>query len=303
MGSMGLKLLALVLALAVYVHVFSGRVQEMVFRVPLVVDRLPTTLALASPPPDEVKVRVRGYGKDLLKLRARSFKAEVRLESPRKGVFQRPVLGSDMRFPEGIQPLSVEVLEPHLIELRIEDAARRVLPIRATLVGSLPEDRALASLPRAEPAQVAVSGPESVLDTLQSISTAPVSLENIHGDFSSKVALALPAGVASDPGSVRLSIELEERLTRQSAPLPIVVNAPLGIRIASVEPESARVVVSGAVSVVGQLDLSSPRLTADVARRIRGPARVAVQARIPALPHPAPVTLECVPESCTVTPR
>ena len=59
---LGTKTLALILALAIYVHVFSGQEREMNFRVPLHVAPLPSDLALVGGYPEEVRIRVRATG-------------------------------------------------------------------------------------------------------------------------------------------------------------------------------------------------------------------------------------------------
>ncbi len=297
---LGIKALALVMALAVYVHVFSGQEREMVYRVPLLIDPLPSGLVLEGETPAEARIRIRATGKDLLKLRTRRFHAEVKLDAPRAGPLQRPLLGSDVRLPRGIKPALVEVLEPQMLHLQIEPAATAMLPVAPRLRGELPVDRALVRMPIPDPRQVRVTGPRSVIASLDSVSTTPVSTEGWHGDIERTVEVMTPSGVTAEPKRVRLLIELEEKRVRESRRVPVEVNLPRGARLVAVQPESAFAVMEGAVSVVQGSELDGLHIVTTV-RPTGGRAQyIPLRAVVPRLPADSPARIRCVPESASV---
>jgi len=296
----GTKALALILALAAYVHVMSGQEREMAFRVPLEIAPLPPDLSFANEVPSEVRIRIRGSGKDLLKLRARRFSAEVRLESPRAGVLQRPILGSDVRLPPDVKVASVEVLEPAVLNLQIEPTASALLPVAVRLRGALPPDRSLLSYPVAEPRSVHTVGPSSIINAAESLLTVPLSLDQIRGSQDREVALRLTRGLSPEIRRVRVHIETDEKLVHRFESLPVELVPSQGDRLIWIRPDSADLVVTGAASNVESIDREQLRLVARIRRPATGPQRVGLQAVLPRLPSHRPLSIRCEPESVTV---
>ena len=295
-----IKALALVMALAVYVHVFSGQERETIYTVPIVIAPLPAGLVLANAPPDHARIRVHASGKDLLKLRTRGFRAEVKLDTPGAGSLQRPLLGSDFQLPRGVRPLSVEVLDPRVLHLDLEYAATVELPVAPRITGTIPADRALFHKPIAEPAVIRVDGPGSVIAGLDSVRTKPVSIDGLRGDFEREVQLELLPNLTTQPERVFLRIELEERMERRSPLLAVQVAAISLSRVVAVDPDSATLFVSGAVSVVRPLKLVNAQLITDVSRRGPRLQRVPLRAVISDRPLGAPLIVRCEPESVQV---
>lgn len=295
-----IKALALVMALAVYVHVFSGQDRETVYTVPIMIAPLPAGLVLANTPPEEARVRVHASGKDLLKLRTRGFRAEVMLDSPRAGSLQRPLLGSDFQLPRGVRTISVEVLDPLVLHLELESAATAERPVAPRITGRMPADRALFHRPIPEPAVIRVDGPRSEIASLDSVRTKPVSIDGLRGDFEREVELDLPPNMTTQPERVLLRIELEERMDRRSPLLPVQVASTAQARVVAVDPDSATLVVAGAVSVVRPLKLVDAQLVADIQRRGPRMQKVPLKAVIPDRPAGAPLSVQCEPESVQV---
>lgn len=295
-----IKALALVMALAVYVHVFSAQDREMVFSVPVVIAPLSGGYALANVPPAEARVRVRGSGKDLLKLRTRGFHAEVKLDSPRSGSLQRPLLDSDFLLPRGVKPQSIEVVHPAVLDLQIEHAATVEVPVAPRMEGALPLDRALVKLPTPIPATVRVTGPRSAIAVLDSARTRPVTAEGVRGDFEQEVEFDLPPNLVAEPARIRLRIELEERVERRTGLLPVDVTLPQRAELIAVDPDSGFVVISGAVSTMGQVQLVDTRLVATITRRTPRVQAIPLRAVIAGLPPAASARIACDPESVQV---
>jgi YbbR domain-containing protein len=295
-----IKALALVMALAVYVHVFSAQDREMIFSVPIAIAPLSGGFVLANVPPKEAQVRVHGSGKDLLKLRTRGFKADVRLDSPRSGSLQRPLLISDFQLPRGVKAHSIEVMSPTVLDLQIEHAATVDLPVAPRMGGAVPPDRALVRRPTPFPLAVRVTGPRSVIATLDSVRTVPVTAEGLRGDFEQEAEIDLPPNFVVEPRRVRVRFELEERLDRRTALLPVEVSLPRWTQLISVDPDSGSVVISGAVSVIGQVQLDETKLVATISHRTPRIQTVPLRAVVDGLPPHFPARIVCEPESVQV---
>jgi hypothetical protein len=297
---LGTKALALILALAVWVHVFSGQEREMTFRIPLSVAPLPPQLALAGEVPDELRLRVRATGAELVKLKTRSFDAQVTVEDPQEGNLQRPILGTDVRFPRGIRPAVVDILGPRLLNLAIEPVESRLVPVAIRFTAQIPQGQALVEPPQADPASVQLSGPRSVLAATDSVEIEPLQWQDRWGRLELPVKLRLPQGLSAESESVRVVLEVEPRRVERYGPLAIEVISSRPDSMSRLEPDSGTVIVNGAASVVDGIKASRVRMYTDLRGLASGLQTAPLQALIPGLPRGSLAKVVCVPESVLV---
>lgn len=296
---LGTKALALILALAIYVHVFSGQEREMNFRVPLQVAALPSDLALAGGYPEEARIRVRATGAELMRLSTRRFHAEVKLDEPKEGNLQRPLQGSDVKFPHGVRPVHVEILEPRVLNLLIEPTTSGRFPVAVRMSEALPRDRAMAKQPDTDPGTVEVVGPKSLVTGLDSVETIPFRYEDLPESQELKVPLWLPQGLSSEEDSVTVRLYTEKKRVRRFAPVAVELLPPQD-GVIWVFPDSGSVIVAGAESVVEKVDADKVRILADLRGRGSGSTRIGLRAIVPGLPALAPSKVRCDPESVSV---
>ena len=79
--NLGIKITSLVLALAVYAHVYSQQDHTAVLQAPLVIEGLPPGMTYQGETPSSVKLRIRATGSDLFKLRAQPPKVVVNIQA------------------------------------------------------------------------------------------------------------------------------------------------------------------------------------------------------------------------------
>jgi hypothetical protein len=296
-ADIGTKALSLILALAVYVHVFSGREQEMTYRVPLAISPLPAGLTIANELPTEVRVRVRASGKDLLKLRTRPFRAEIAIDSPRAETLQRPILGSDFRMPQGVRVSSVEVLDPRALTLSIERVSTKTAPVAVRVQEEPGDDRALLGRPTTAPRSVRLIGPASILASIDSAETEPIPI----GRASDREAVILtPTGVSAEPPRVSVRIATDARHTRRFAGIPIELAPPQKERLLWVQPPAAQVALTGAASVVDLIPPSHVHVIGELGRTTVGAQRVRLRVVVSGLTEEQPLQIACFPESASV---
>lgn len=294
---MGTKALSLILALAVYVHVFSGREREMSYRVPLEISPLPIGLAVAGGIPSEVRIRVRASGKDLLKLKTRPFHAEIAVDSPHSGYLQRPILPSDFRLPRGVRVSAIEVLEPRTLNLDIEKLGSKQVRVSVRVQDDEDGGRALLERPSVNPELVRLTGPTSMLASIDSAETEPISV----GESEELEAVIVPpSGLTAEPKRVVVRIRTDERHVRRYPGLSIDLSAFLKGRLLWVQPTEATVVISGAASTVDAISPDRIRVSLDLKRVTAGAQRVRLKAALADLPLGAPLRISCFPESVSV---
>jgi len=156
-------------------------------------------------------------------------------------------------------PADLEVLEvrPQRVRLTLDRLATRSLPVKPVLEGQPAEDHEVTET-RAIPEEVAVSGPESVIEALRAIPTYPVSIAGLAERLRRTVPLAekVDAGrwrgvpVEPDRREVDVVVAVSERRatkTLKDLPIRLLVKPELlaGIRV-EMEPRE-----TGPVSFVG----------------------------------------------------
>lgn len=204
--NLGLKFVALLLAVLIYLNVYTDRPATMVVAFPLQITDLADTLSLSGPVPGAVQAELRGTGKDLIRLRLREPVLRVSLAEIGPGVFERSLDAGDL--PIGEDGPSVErMIGPMRIELRLERRVRYALPVAVRVEGVPAEGFAWSGEALLEPETVAVSGPRSALAGLDSVVLATASIDGARDTLSLDLAPdALPDWCEPDPPTVRVRL-------------------------------------------------------------------------------------------------
>ncbi len=195
-----MKLLAVLIAVVLWVQVHGQGVGSISMDVPLQVQGLPTNMVIVNDLPDHVRITVSGLQTRLASLDRASVHVPLDASDLREpGVVERALEVSAIRLPPG---LTVEKVQPDRVQLQVDRVVRRVVPVRPKLELE-PGWRALEVT--VTPASATLTGPEVWLDALSDVSTAAVHPEAKPGPFEARVGVVTPAGKAirlADPGAV-----------------------------------------------------------------------------------------------------
>jgi YbbR domain-containing protein len=252
--NLGIKLLALLLALVVYVHVYTEQEREWDLRVPLKVVGLSHDLVLETDLPSSAEIAVRGKGKQLLMLRYREPQALVDLSEVHPGTIQRMLSPTDVALPVGSQVNVTGILSPRMLSLTVDTLVTREAEVRVTVLGDLPEGLALTGPIRPVPARVQVTGPSRVVRDVETVSTEALRLDDVHGSsgFELAVRTELPH-VTVEPPTVRVDLSLMETVRRTFEAVPVLLSGLGRGLLAHLEPDSAAITVSGPPGAVDSL--------------------------------------------------
>ena len=148
---------------------------------------IPRNLVLTSSVPDTVSLQLRG---PLTRTLDSSNPPEVLLDlsDARPGLNSYPINPSDIHLPAEVDVVSVD---PPAITLELERQAARLVPIRPLIDGEPAPGFVLGEV-RVVPREYTVEGPESLILTLTSVATSPVSIEGAAGPVEAIVRAALP---------------------------------------------------------------------------------------------------------------
>jgi YbbR domain-containing protein len=263
---LGVKLLALLLAIVVYAHVYTEQEQEAILRVPLRVTGLPSDLVLLQDPPEEVELAARGSGKQVLKLRVQHPVLLVNLNEVRPGQIQRMLSPLDVALPVGSEVVITDIRAPRLVEFSVDTLVTLDVDVRAISQGRPPEGFVLAAVPAPEPSRVTLRGPSQVVRDVEHVGAGPILLSELS-EGRQRLDLPVLTGnqlVTSDPPLVAVEIFLEPLATRTFSLVPVRLEGLGRSSSVRVEPETAEVVLAGPGDELDEVDPADLQVRLDV---------------------------------------
>jgi hypothetical protein len=227
--NLGLKLLAMALAIGLWLSVAGETVIERGFEVPVGFQNVPADLQVAGDPPDTVHVRVRGPISIVNRLVLGDVVAVLDLEGERPG--ERRLF--DMFADRVRTPFGVEVIQvvPATITAALERAgAPRTVPVVPDIEGQPAEGFAVGRISTV-PESVEIVGPTSLLDSVVEAITEPVLIEGSSERVQSLVTIGVSDRV------LRLQTPSSAEVTVEIVPAPVERNIQeLAISSRSLEP-------------------------------------------------------------------
>lgn len=274
---LGLKFLAISIAVALWFAVAGEQTVERSLRAPLALQNQPEQLELVDNPPAQVDVRVRGAASLLSHLAPGDVVAMVDLSTARAGRRIFPVTRTQVRTPFGVE---VTQVTPATISLRFEPSTTKRVPVMPVVEGE-PAVGYVVSQVTAEPSSVEVVGAESSLRHLKEATTEPVSVEKATRPVRERVNIGL-----SD-SSIRLKSPSVATVTADVVPTPaerLLQNVPVHLRgvgprlAAQVVPAAVSLLTRGSREVLDRLGADSPAAYVDLAGL--GPGRYNLPVRV-----------------------
>ena len=193
----GLKLLAIVIAVLIWISVSGPRREKLVeqtFELPIVFSGVPENLIITGRVEDKATVRLRGSRSTLRSLPIQNMSATIDLTSSRAGEVTLPITEQSLNIPQDVELVSVE---PAKITFRLEPLRQKSVLVRPFLVGAVPNGYDLGEV-NVVPPQAAISGPSSIVANISEIATERIILTGRAATFTVTV------GLVSDYAPVRV---------------------------------------------------------------------------------------------------
>jgi YbbR domain-containing protein len=207
--NLGLKFTALLLALLVYLNVYTDRPTTMLVSFPIEYTELDDSLSLSGPVPSVVQAELRGTGKQLIFMRVKEPRMKLSLAGARRGRLDRALAPSDLPLPpEG--GITVEnLVGPRVVTLDIDRKAHRDIRVTARISGQPAPGYRWEGVAVLDPPRVRVTGPEQVLLGVDSLVLVPVHLDGKRDTVSALVGPErLPDWCTADPALVTVRLML-----------------------------------------------------------------------------------------------
>ena len=256
------KAIAIALALLVWFAVASEEpVQEIFQAVPVTVVNQPVDLAIAEEWDEILTVWASGSERDLASVTAGRLSPEINLASATAG--DNTFIPQDLIVtPSGIQ---IERVDPSQIRIVLETKIEKMVPVSPVVAGEPAPGYEVVGK-STNPEMASVSGPQSLLESLDRVDTATVDVGGRRNSFTQPVALDTRHPLIDLPGdrSVMLNIEiLEQAVNHQfDAVQVVVINNEYQV---DVNPAELTVVLRGPRSLVEQVQVENLRMVIDAA--------------------------------------
>jgi YbbR domain-containing protein len=262
--NLGLKVLALGLAILLWLTVAGEHVVERSLRVPLEFRNVPEALEIVGNAPDTVDVRLRGSSAQLSRMQPGEIVAVLDLAGARSGSRLFHLRADEVRAPFGIE---VAQVIPSTLALDLEKSARRTVPVIAATEGD-PAPGYVVGKVSADPSTVQIVGPESRVKQIAEATTEPVPIKDAKGQVRDGVAIGLV------DTSVRLVTPQNAQVTVEIWPAPVerqIDAVPVRYRnlgqglSAQIAPKLARISIRGALAALAKVEADGVQAYVDLA--------------------------------------
>jgi YbbR domain-containing protein len=262
-GDWGIRVGAVLLACFLWFHAVTEHTYTREVNIRLIVENPPLvntssnrSIIIANKVPERILVQVKGHGKDILLVEEEDFVLRLRTEgevnSRRTYRFQLDQIEKrdaelDVQVEEIIAPSELEV---HF-DLRVE----RTLPVVGNIDVQVAPAHVLVGSLSIEPSHVSIVGPRSIVDTIKSVTTDTLRLDNVSEDVDQEVPLSTGADNLWTLGqpSVRVRADVQILADNDMAGVPVEIRNADGRRLRA-DPEFVMVKVRGGVDVVSNLN-------------------------------------------------
>jgi YbbR domain-containing protein len=213
--NLGLKLLALVLAVGLWLAVSKQPSAEVAVEVPIAFENMPGNLEISSESIPKAQVRLRGPEQAIRRLRMSDVYVDLRLDGVKPG--ERTF---DLTVHQVHQPRQLQVVQviPSQVRLAFDIRATRQVPIQPRLVGTFAEGYEIGQVV-VEPAAVSIVGPEKRVDAVESATTDPVDITGVMNRIAlmRHVYVADPLVQVSNLAPVRITIMMQKVVTKNGS--------------------------------------------------------------------------------------
>lgn len=262
-GNWQLKLLALALAVLLWVVVSAEQVTSQWIPLPLQIDENDPNFELATQPSaEEVSVRFTGSGRDLMELAIRKPPLVLSIDRVQGDAQEFRLEPNMVQVPNQLDVNAQEVRSP-LLRLEFRRLSSRSMPVLPRVDSELSGDWALVDTLQVSPSEVQLRGPANRVELVQAVSTLPFSFPATDSAFSMLVPIDTSnlAGIDLSLRQVRVTGRVDRVVQRRLVDVPISTGAGIVVR-----PSVVDVVLSGPRSVVETIQPGSFRVVISIAQ-------------------------------------
>lgn len=257
MKHIALKITAFLFGIALWFYVISLKNFQFEIEAPVILSKLPESLAIASKPPQSMPITVEGRPFDLIRMRSQLNKAasiivdlhDIELGSHRVHISSKNY--SAPNFPNIRYTDSEDRLS--FIDLDIDTRIERSVPIKSNVTFSPANGYIITSDPIFTPEGLTVSGARNALMRIIEVPTDSVKYDSLKGPASYTIPLRfdqLPAYVAPKDSTIEVSIDVQKIATKTFKAIPVHLIGHYDKNLTSLVPNTVEVAITGGDKVL-----------------------------------------------------
>jgi len=231
----------------------------------------PKGKVIVGAPPRTVQLRVKAYGYTLLRYKAMALLSPIqvnlkgaKLSLNSDGSEYFLMLGDKLN--SFVSQLSDDIIllgvQPDTLFFSMANVIDKVVKISPSITATFANQHMLAGSIKVSPQTITITGPRSILDTINEIKTVPISLDLISQTHKEKVMLASIQQVSFSKNTVAIEVPVE-KFTETTLEVPIIpLNVPDKSQVILL-PEKVTVKCNVTVSKYFQLKPNQFKLVCD----------------------------------------
>ena len=292
-----LKLASLALATVLWFVIAGEKTSERGITVPVELQNFPQSLELTGDPVNAVEVRLRASPGSIHAIGPGEVSAQINLAGAGEGERIIHLTPESIRVPYGVRVVKIT---PAILTLNLEKTLQKSVPIRPRLIGRPVPGFEVAEV-ASDPAEALIVGPRSRVQEVESAFTEPISVEGASSSVTERVGVGLEDPLLRLQGASHVQVTAhvrEEYGKRSLSGLAVTVRGGT----AQVRPAAVRVVVTGPVALLRQLQPADVQPYVSLVEAGSSPQRLPVAAEL-ASGFGAASVLEIEPAEVAVRPQ
>lgn len=281
--NLGVKLIAVVVALFIWFNASGQQEVGRVRTIPLVVENLPDSLTITSDVPSHAEISLRGTKRALLTMGFKRVYLAVDMTGSESGRQRVALTSNHVRLPGGIDRRQVTVVSPSSVDFVVEPLVSRAVEVTLATTGAVPDGHVLmGGTISIEPPRTIVRGAASRIERIRSVPTQQIDLSRIRAPIDRVVELAYDRNLyRCEPDRVRVTAVVSARGQRVLANVPPTVLVDSDDYVARVYPGTVSLTLEGAVPVLDTLSSGDVSVLLDLSGRRPDRYRMAPEVMLP----------------------
>jgi YbbR domain-containing protein len=184
-----LKLLALALAVALWLFVVMAEKAEVVVSLPLELHSIPPGFEVVGERPESVEVQVNGLRTSLARLGSEQVRARLSLAGVRPGEVVLRILPEHLELPRGVTAVRIN---PATVRVTVDASRSTRVKVLPRLTGTLAPGYRIAAV-KVIPEEVEINGPASQVERVGQVYTEPLDVSGASARVERTVSI-MPQG-------------------------------------------------------------------------------------------------------------
>lgn len=229
-----LRIVAIIMGLLLWFHVATEKKYNYEVRLPISEIIVKENLALASPTPESLTIKVSATGKQLLRQGWKEPGLRINASEYPPGNYNFELTTANTLLSDAGAVVLTEIVRPRTFLLDVDyhdETQARVIP---NVIITPDEGFAVKTVQEPVPPSITIHGARSLLSEIQQVTTEQKEVNGIRNNIEVVLKVEPPVGygITIEPDTVRLNIEIVPVKTRLFEKIPIIVyNSPAGKRL------------------------------------------------------------------------